>query len=321
MLIIELDRFMMNCAGRHLSRKTMRSYEQTIRLFIRYLEERCNISKADAVHAEHIEKYVDYLRERGKYTVVANEISASINRPDKREDCGKPISDTTISNYLRNIKVFFNWLYCERIINKNPTQNLPSIKPTRKHKPLLSENELFLLFRSFDTSTFHGFRDWTIARLMLDTGCRVGECLEVTPADVHLRNNALLLRYTKNHKERFVYFSAKMARNLKSWMDYVDRYTDSPWLFPSIRGKKMDIRNFERALAKAGERVGVKVTPHQLRNNFAKYYLMNGGDWATLSRLLGHSSVEVTQKAYLDFTDREIGRMYERHSPLNNLNI
>ena len=56
-----------------------------------------------------------------------------------------------------------------------------------------------------------------------------------------------------------------------------------------------------------------------LRNNFAKRFLMAGGDIYTLSRLLGHSSVTVTEKAYLDLTDDDIRQNYQRFSPLSNM--
>ncbi|HDR7471012.1 integrase [Bacillus toyonensis] len=48
---------------------------------------------------------------------------------------------------------------------------------------------------------------------------------------------------------------------------------------------------------------------------------LNGGEWVSLSRIFGHSSVEVTQKGYLDFTDSEIGKKYQKHSPLNPLKV
>src|SRR5690606_2404109 len=112
----------------------------------------------------------------------------------------------------------------------------------------------------------------------------------------------------KSKKERFVYFSNQTKRYLKSWLEYRDRYTDSDYVFPSIRGNKMDIRTIETAFRKHSRLIGVEVRPHQLRNNFAKYYLLNGGDFHTLSRLLGHASVEVTQQAYLDFADEEVSR-------------
>lgn len=83
----------------------------------------------------------------------------------------------------------------------------------------------------------------------------------------------------------------------------------------------MDIRNFEKSLREAGRNVDISIHPHQLRNNFAKYYILNSGDWFTLSRIMGHSSVEVTQKAYLDFTDDEIAKKYQRHSPLTHMDL
>ena len=46
---------------------------------------------------------------------------------------------------------------------------------------------------------------------------------------------------------------------------------------------------------------------------------MAGMDIYTLSRILGHSSVEVTEKAYLDLTDSDIKKKYNRFSPVEGL--
>ena len=238
------------------------------------------------------------MRERGKYGALVDDRTAAINGPHNRPDYRKPVSETTLANYQRNIKAFFSYLKREKIIRKNPCEGIENIKPQRKVKTLLSENELSLFIRSFDVSKFHDFRDWIIARMILDTGVRIGELVSIVPGDIDLRNGALLLRETKSGRERFVYFSQKMGRNLKSWLEYRDRYTDSPYVFPTTRGNKMDIRTVESSFKKHSRLVGLDVQPHQLRNNFAKYYLLNGGDWATLSRILGHASVEVTHRLY-----------------------
>ena len=42
-------------------------------------------------------------------------------------------------------------------------------------------------------------------------------------------------------------------------------------------------------------------------------------DIYTLSRLLGHSSVTITEKAYLDLTDDDFGERYQHYSPVNNM--
>ncbi|WP_101844237.1 tyrosine-type recombinase/integrase [Halobacillus sp. Marseille-P3879] len=317
----QLDNFLLYCDSKNLSRKTLASYEQSLRLFQIYLQQEHDISSVEKVSSAHIRQYIKNLRERGKYSVVSNESSMTKNYPDRRSDLGKTISDTTISNYLRNIKVFFNFLYNEKEIMRNPVDNIPAIKPSRKQKKLLTPDELRRFFKHFDVTTFHNYRAWLQCRLILDTGIRAGESCELLPEDIDFQYNSILIRNPKNNKERYVYFSRKMNVELKRWMKYRDRYSDSPYVFPTTRGTKQDVRNFERALKKVGDKAGVSVHPHQLRNNFAKYYLLNGGDWSTLSRILGHSSAEVTQKAYVDFTEEEIGKKYQKHSPMNFLDI
>lgn len=319
--LIEIDRYMMDCTSRGLSVKTMRSYDQTLRLFQRYLNDKQSITKPESVKPEHIRAYFTYIRERGKYNALADDNMRHVNGLHNRRDVGRPVSETTLANYQRNIVAFFNYLYRENVVRKNPCDGVGKIRPQRKAKALLTENELKLFFSSFDISRFHEFRTWIIARLILDSGCRIGELLSIVPSDIDLRNGAILLRDTKSKHERFAYFSQKMGRNLRSWLEYRDRYTDSPYAFPSNRGNKISVHSVGGAFRKHSKLVGVSVQPHQLRNNFAKYYLLNGGDWSTLSRILGHSSVDVTQQAYLDFTDKEVGNKYHKHSPLNNLNI
>jgi integrase/recombinase XerD len=319
---LQVENFMLYCSSRNLSQKTLKSYEQSLRLFGLYLADVFKITDVEKVKSVHIRKYIQYLRERGKYTVSRNVMANDINFPQNRTDFSKPISDSTIANYLRNIKVFFNYLYdIEKEIKQNPVSSIENIKPLRKQKTLLEEDELIKVLRQCDTTTFYGYRNWVIIRLLLDTGMRISECLSLVPEVLDFKNKSILIQNPKNNKQRYVYFSHRMSSDLKRWLLYRDRYSNSDYLFPTIRGTQLEVRNFEKTLRELGKRVNVSIHPHQLRNNFAKYYLLHGGDWATLSRILGHSSVEVTQKAYLDFADKEVGEKYQRHSPLNNLKL
>lgn len=319
---LQIDSFMLYCDSKHLSKKTLSSYEQTLKLFVLYLKDEFKIEDISKVKSAHIRHYIKYLRERGKYTVVSKEQSKKVNHPDHRHDFNKQISDTTIANYLRNIKVFFNFLYTEREIKVNPVENIENIKPNRKKKALLTPDELRKVLDTFDLTVFHSYRTWMMVRLILDTGIRATECCNLRPDNIDFRNKSILIENPKNHQERYVYFGFKMSTDLKRWMQYRDRYSESLFLFPTIRGTQLDVRNFERSVKQAGNKVGVNIHPHLLRNNFAKYYLIEGnGDFATLSRILGHQSIETTMKAYLDFTTDEVGRKYQKHSPLSNLNL
>ena len=311
---LQLDSFMLHCDSKHLSPKTLKSYEQSLTLFGNFLEQELGVMDASKVKSSHIRLYVKHLRERGKYTVSASEKALDINFPKNRADYKKPISDTTIANYTRNMKVFFNFLKLEREIKESPMDTVERIKPKRKQKQLLTPQEIKLMLGAYDITHFHEYRTWMQLRLILDSGLRATECCLLMPEDIDFRTKSILVKNTKNGHERYVFFGHKISADLRRWMQHRDRYSDSPYLFPTSRGTQLSVTNFGATVRRKGRKVGLDIHPHLLRNNFAKYYLVEGnGDFATLSRILGHSSVETTMKAYLDFTDEEIGRKYQKH--------
>ena len=114
-----------------------------------------------------------------------------------------------------------------------------------------------------------------------------------------------------------------MSKWLNRWIRYKDTIQESELLFPTQRTNTLlTASNFERNFRVYLRRTNIEknVTPHTLRNNFARRFLMNGGDIYTLSRILGHSSVTVTEKAYLDLMDEDFRKKYQRFSPLENMN-
>lgn len=318
----QINEFMLNCQMKNLTKKTMASYESTLKLFARYLQDNYLITDGKLVKEEMIKKYILYIQERGKYTVCANDNTKSINRPYNRKDFEKKVSHTTINNYLRNLKVFFNYLKEERLIKRSPMQNIKYLKNDRKPLGFITDDEFIKLLILMDTSKFHEYRDSIIIQLLFDTGMRIGECLLLNIADIDIIKRSILLKAenTKGRKNRYVFFSPKMQKDLKGWIQYKDRYVESGLLFPTHNGSSLQVHNFEKNFKKYSERAGIKKAhPHQLRNNFSKRFLMAGGSIHTLSKILGHSSVDVTEKAYLDLTDEDLKSSYESFSPLANL--
>ena len=317
------DEFMLYCRSTQLREKTMSSYEQTLHLFGRWLSDELKIYTVDKITENVIRKYIDDLMVRGKYTFYVNDLSKSKNCPDRRRDYRKPVSVTTINNYIRNIRVFFNWMEREYIIRKNPMKRIRQLKHNRQAKVFLSDEDLKKLLSKFDKSYFTEHRDYVMVMLMLDSGMRLGECSTVLVTDLELGRKRINLRAeeTKGRKDRTVYFSPKTEIVLRRWLQFKDRYVESDYLFPvKEHGGSIGVGNFESNFKKYILRAGLneEYTPHCLRNNFAKRCLMNGMDIFTLSKILGHSSVEVTEQAYLDLTDEDISKQYHRASPMGN---
>ena len=74
-----------------------------------------------------------------------------------------------------------------------------------------------------------------------------------------------------------------------------------------------------------GERAGitdVRVSPHTMRHTFSKQYLKRGGDLFKLSRVLGHSSVQVMGNIYLaDFKSTDAREEHDRYSPVGSVKL
>ncbi len=317
------DEFMLYCRSTQLREKTMSSYEQTLHLFGRWLSDELKIYTVDKITENVIRKYIDDLMVRGKYTFYVNDLSKKKNCPDRRRDYRKPVSVTTINNYIRNIRVFFNWMEREYIIRKNPMKRIRQLKYNRQAKVFLSDEDLKKFLSKFDKSYFTEHRDYVMIMLMLDSGMRLGECSTVLVTDLELARKRINLRAeeTKGRKDRTVYFSPKTETIIRRWLQFKDRYVESDYLFPiKEHGGSIGVGNFESNFKKYILRAGLneEYMPHCLRNNFAKRCLMNVMDIFTLSKILGHSSVEVTEQAYLDLTDEDISKQYHKASPMGN---
>ena len=317
-----IDEYMYNCRSRKLRKKTLEAYEQTLRLFERWRLDAMGITSPEEVREAAFRRYICDLQERGKYTFYSVEDAAIGYTPNKRRDYGHPISITSINNYIRNLKAFFSW-YAKYTSKPNPVKDVMELKNERKAREYLEDEEVETLMKTFDKGLFKEHRDSMIIMLLMDTGMRLGECLKIKLRDVDMTERTICLpaENTKGRQTRFVFFSMTTARSLQKWMRFKDRYSTGDYLFSGKTGMPFEVHsfesNFKRYLARAG--IEKEYTPHALRNNFAKRCLMNGMDIYTLSRILGHSSVSVTENAYLDLTDRDLRHRYQNFSPIENM--
>ncbi len=113
------------------------------------------------------------------------------------------------------------------------------------------------------------------------TGCRRGEILALKKEDVSETSLRLRAGNTKTLKAR----SVPIAAPLRPWLEYVP-------LTVSMEGLKT---GFRRAREKAKM---PHVTFHDLRRSCATLMIQAGVDIYVVSKLLGHSSVQVTQSRY-----------------------
>lgn len=319
-----IEEFLEYCSYKNLSNKTIKSYNQTLVLFMRYLEEEKNITDINKINKDIVQEYISFTKDRGKYSFVASTDAIIKANIDKRSDIGDKISDATLNNYLRNIKVFFNYLEENHIIKQNTVSDCKFLKTERKSKDQLTDEEFNKLIKSIDITKFHEYRDYIIINLIMDTGMRLNETLHLTLNYIDFVRKTIFIpaEINKGRKDRVVFYSQIMSKLLHRWIRFKDTYQETELLFPTHRTNTiLSVSNFERNfriyIKKA--KINKKVTPHGLRNNFARRFLLASNDIHTLSKILGHSSVTVTEKAYLDLTDEDFRKKYQKFSPLENI--
>mgnify|MGYP002520615119 CR=1 FL=1 len=296
----QIEDFLSHCDSKGLSKKTLKSYNATLQLMAQWMATR-KITDAEKIKSGDIDSYINWIGKRGHMTQ------------------NRPVSKITINGYIRNMKVFFNWMVDFDYINRSPLR-VKQFKVDREPLVFVGDKDFKELLKCLDKSKYPEYRDGIIIQTLLDTGMRIGECLSLKNSNVNFKNNSIWLEWdkTKGKKSRTVFFGDNSRKILKAWIRHRDIFVESDYLFPNQFGEQLAINTFERNLRVYQKRIGLEdITPKTFRNNFAKRFLMNGGDIFTLSKILGHSSVKVTEIAYLDLTDDDLSRKYI--SPINNM--
>ena len=251
-------------------------------------------------------------RELRRFILHLQEVKAWTGHPYIRpRDRG--LSGHSVNCYLRSIRAFWSWLVSEEVIHSSPWIKVKIPKPPKKVIPAFSEAQIRALLGAIDRSTREGFRDWTVILTLLDTGLRVTELTNLRLEDVDLDEGVLKV-CGKGAKERMVPIGARVQRAL--WR-YVNRYRRQPInglcgnLFLSKSGRPLPKNRIEALLkiyGKKAEVEGVRCSPHSFRHSFAISYLRNGGDVFTLQHLLGHTTLQMTQRYLQSLSDEDAVR-------------
>lgn len=165
--LIEIDRYMLDCSAKGLSPKTLKSYEQTLKLFRRYLLDNFEIDDVKSVKIEHIRAYIRSIEERGKFEISAAE--TPVNYPERCSDFGKPISKTTIIELCTYHKSILIALIFRTAYTEQSFERFKECETGAKIKVMLEDNESKRFFRSLNVRKFDQYHDWIIARLIFDT--------------------------------------------------------------------------------------------------------------------------------------------------------
>lgn len=188
---------------------------------------------------------------------------------------------------------------------------------------VLSREEVAALIAACSTRAQTGIRNRALLMMLYRSGLRVGEVLNIRPADLDLAKHSIRLLDTKSGEAQTRGYHPSVDDALARWMETRKAlHTRGAMLFCTLQGGKIDdqqIRNLVKRLAvKAG--IERRVHPHALRHTFAAELEAARTPVTVISKLLGHSSIAVTAR-YLDHLTNAQAISVLEHTDLPELKV
>lgn len=195
----------------------------------------------------------------------------------------------------------------EGLIERDPTRKviIKGRRPRRKKVKYLNQFELHAILEDLQLGNSPDW-DWLIL-LVAKTGLRFSEALGLTPADFDLAHQTLEVNKTWDYKNGGGFVPTKNASSVrKVQMDWQltmqlasllkELQPDKPMF---VHGKVYNA-TANSVLARHCRNAGVPViSVHGLRHTHASILLFAGVSIASVSKRLGHASMNTTQETYL----------------------
>ena len=261
-----------HCEVRRLSEHTVNTYKKNYRLLEQCLGSDYIVSKTND---STIQQYINFL---------CNTYSSK---------------DTTLNSRLKYVRTLF-YFAIERGYCKSFKIHL--LKCNQENKTPLTKDEVQKLIAKPKKETFAEVRMWTITNLVLATGIRSRNVREAKVNDLDISNRTLYLRDTKAHKPQTIYLSQNITNILVDWLKLTGFKGEVP-LFPTVYGEEMSLHVLKRAFMDYAEKRGVKTSLHILRHTYARDLVKADVNPIIIKELLGHQSLEVTQRYIKLFSD------------------
>lgn len=266
--------------------------------FLRYLRSECHLADNTVkAYGRDLDRFVVWLGERRLAGLSVSELAGY---PAWLREKG--LAPTSVSRHIASLKVFFQYLQLEGVIDDNQASLLASQKLWQRIPTVLSPRQIDDLLSAPSRREDTWRRDRAILEMLYATGCRVSEIATLKLTDLHLDERHCQC-HGKGDKQRMVPLGEPACEVIASYVRVdrprlASRHDPEPQeLFLSSRGRKLRRERIwelvKKYAALAG--VGTELSPHSLRHSFATHLLAGGADLRHVQEMLGHTSIATTQ--------------------------
>ncbi|MET7333315.1 tyrosine-type recombinase/integrase [Nonomuraea sp. NPDC005650] len=305
-----LDSWELALRAKNVAEKTFRSYTDTAKAFIEYLESNSLPCDAEGVQAAHVQAFI--VREIHRTSPASADV------------------------HFRNLRVWWNWMCSPEIAER--TTLSPVLKGDRPKVPAkvrryITEAEQRRILATASSNSFEDRRDRALLTILYDAGPRATGITNTryTPRnpdahDVDLKGKRIRI-ILKGGDEHWVPLGAESVRVLDRYVRARSAHSKahtSPWLWLGIQGRgthHFTSEGLRDMLARRAELAGIgwKPTPHDYRGTATHQLLRDGASKDAVQRILGWKTADMVDHYGDALADERAREIHARHSPADRL--
>ncbi|MGE5438153.1 MAG: tyrosine-type recombinase/integrase [Syntrophothermus sp.] len=204
-------------------------------------------------------------------------------------------SNRTKVKKISMLKMFFEYLVYERVILINPAREIDckKLKFDKKNPEYYTKDEFKMLLNNVKQDCNYK-RNITMLKLFFYTGMREEELANINrPVNLKFEDSFNIIG--KGYKERTVFLTPEVQKELNEYMESTNNYGYAEPLFISTHGKRLSLSSIKTIITDIQKLAGFehKTGVHKLRHSFATE-MIKKAPIDIVSMLLGHVNINTT---------------------------
>lgn len=279
------------------AKKTIRSYADSAKAFVRFLEAQEFPTDSQDVEAPHIRRFLIAERER--------------------------TSPASAATHYRNLRVWWGWIQAEGERTwQSPMATVAKPKVPAKVRNYISDDDTRALLKVCAGGGFEDRRDTAIIRILMDNGARVSGVANIMLKDLDLRGRKIRI-VLKGGDEHWAPIGAKAANAVDRYLRVREKHPKgqlSPYLWLGVQGHgthHFTSSGVRTMLARrTGEaKLGRTITPHEWRGTVTHNLLKANANEIDVQHILGWKSTAMVHHYGSGLAQERARETHARLSP------
>lgn len=261
------EEYIIDCKARNLRNGTLRHYTDSAKQIMKYISGDMPIKDIDKA-------------------VIGDFIVSLRDNPN--------VNDMSIYTYSRDMKTLMYFFMKKEYI---PYFKIEIPKADKQPIETYTDRELKVLLKkpNLKHCSFTEYKVWVMTNFLLSTGVRQNSLVNIKIKDVDLDAEVVYVNVTKSRKPLIIPLNADIKRILQEYLKY-RKGTEEEYLFCNVYGKQLVRSTVYHSFYEYNKQRGIQKTGmHRYRHTFAKKWVTIGGNVVTLQKILGHSSLAITE--------------------------